>query len=84
MVSEVNIMVLDILEKYLVSRLKLSGQIAEFMPGFCSEEEEEVVDVLKQLADYDISAKAVRKIERKYYGFDIVYKHQLATQFCQW
>ena len=58
---------LDILEKYLVSRLKFIRQIAEFMPGFCSEEEEEIVDVLKQLADYDISAKTVWKSERKYY-----------------
>ena len=58
---------LDILEKYLVSRLKFIRQIAEFMPGFCSEEEEEIVDVLKQLADYDIGSKTARKIERKYY-----------------
>ena len=60
-------MVLDILEKYLVSRLKFIRQIAEFLPGFCSKEEEEILDVLKQLADYDISAEIVRKIERKYY-----------------
>ena len=54
---------LNILEKYLISRLKFIRQIAEFMPG----EEEEIVGVLKQLTDYDISAKTVRKIERKYY-----------------
>ena len=60
-------MVLDILEKYLVSRLKFIRQIAEFMPGFCSKEEEEILDVLKQLTDYNTSAKTVRKIERKYY-----------------
>ena len=79
-------MVLDILEKYLVSRLKFIRWITEFLPGFCSEEEEEILDVLKQLTGYDISAKTVRKIERKYYknGSDIVYKHQLVTQFCQW
>ena len=59
-------MVLDIWEKYLVSRLKFIRQIAEFMPGFGSEEEE-ILDVLKQLADYNITAKTVRKIERKYY-----------------
>ena len=47
MVSEVNIMVLDILEKYLVSRLKFIRQISEFLPGFCSEEEEGIMDVLK-------------------------------------
>ena len=52
---------LNILEKYLVSRLKFIRQIAEFMPGFCSEEEEEIVDVLKQFTDYDISAKIVKK-----------------------
>ena len=80
-----HIMALDILEKYLVSRLKFIMQIAEFMPGFCSEEDEEILDVLKQLADYDISAKTVRKIERNTTknGFDIVYKYQLMTQFCQ-
>ena len=72
---------LDILKKYFISRLKFIRHIAEFMPGFCSEEEEEIVDVLKQLADYDISAKTVRKIERRYYknGSDIVYTHQLMT-----
>ena len=63
MVSEVNIMMLDILEKYLVSRLKLMRQISEFLSGFCSKEEEEILDVLKQLTDYDISAETVRKIE---------------------
>ena len=67
MMSEANIMVLDILEKYLVFRLKFIRQIAEFLSGFCSKEEEEILDVLKQLADYDISAEIVRKIERKYY-----------------
>ena len=61
---EVNVMVLDILEKYLVSRLKFIRQIAEFMPGFCYKEEEEILDVLKQLTDYDISAETVRKIEK--------------------
>ena len=64
--SEVNIMVLDILGKYLVSRIKFIRQISEFLPGFCSKEEE-ILDVLKQLTDYDVSVKTVRKIERKYY-----------------
>ena len=58
---------LNILEKYLISRLKFIRKIAEFMPGFCSEEEEEIVDVLKHLTGYDISVETVRKIERKYY-----------------
>ena len=60
-------MVLHILEKYSVSRLKFIRQISEFMPGYCTEEEEETVELLTQLADYDISAQTVRKIERKYY-----------------
>ena len=60
-------MVLDILEKYLVSRLKFIRQLSKFLPGKFSEEEQEIVDVLKQLADYDISAQTVRKIERKYF-----------------
>ena len=60
-------MALDILEKYLVSRLKFIRQLSEFLPDKFSEEEQEILDVLKQLADYDISAKTVRKIERKYY-----------------
>ena len=85
MVSEANIMVLDILEEYLVSRLKFIRQIAEFLPKFCSEEEEEILDVLKQLTDYDTSAKTVRKIENTIKnGSDIVYNYQLVTQFCQW
>ena len=67
MVSEVNIMVLDILEKYLVSRLKFIRQLSEVFPEKFSEEEQEILDVLKQLADYNISAQTVRKIERKYY-----------------
>ena len=57
---------LNILDKHLISRLKFIRQIAEFMPRFCSKEEEEIVDVLKQLTNYDISAKTVRKIEIKY------------------
>ena len=65
--SEVNIMVLDILEKYLVSRLKFIRQLSEFFPQKFSKEEQEILDVLKQLVDYDISAQTVRKIERKYY-----------------
>ena len=40
-------------------------QISEFLPGFCSKEEEEILDLLKQLADYDISAQTLRKIEQK-------------------
>ena len=58
---------LHILEKYLVSRLKFIRQLAEFLPDKFSEEEQEILDVLKQLADYDISAQTVRKIERKYF-----------------
>ena len=61
MVSEVNIMVLGILEKYLVSRLKFIRQISEFLPEFCSEEEEEIRDVLKQLTDYDIIVLKIGK-----------------------
>ena len=49
-------MVLDILEKYLVSRLKFIRQLSEFLPDNFSEEEQKILDVLKQLADYDISA----------------------------
>ena len=59
-------MVLNILEKYLVSRLKFIRQISEFMPVYFTEEEE-IVELLKQLADYNIGAQTVRKIERKYY-----------------
>ena len=60
-------MVLDILEKYLVSRLKSIGQLSEFFPEKFSKEEQAILDVLKQLVDYDISAQTVRKIERKHY-----------------
>ena len=60
-------MVLDILEKYLVSRLKFIRQLSEFLPGKFSEGEREILDVLKQLTDYDISAQTLRKIERKYF-----------------
>ena len=53
-------MALHILKKFLVSRLKA------FAKQF-SEEEQEILDALKQLGDYDISAQTVRKIERKYF-----------------
>ena len=59
-------MVLDILEKYLVSWLKFIRQISKFMPGYLTEEEEEIVELLKQLADYNISAQTVWKIEITY------------------
>ena len=59
---------LSILERYLVSRLKFIRQIQEFLPDqFSKEEEEEITNLFKQLADYDLSAEIVRKIERKYY-----------------
>ena len=66
MVSEVNIMVLDILEKCLVSRLKFIRQLLEFLSDNFFKEEQEIKDVLKQLADYDISAQTVRKIENTF------------------
>ena len=53
-------MVLDILEKYLVSRLKFIRPLSEFFPGKFSKEEQEILDVLKQLTDYDISAQIVQ------------------------
>ena len=49
---------LNILEKYLISRLKFIRQIAEF------KEEEEIVDIHKQLTDYDISANTARKLKK--------------------
>ena len=61
------IIMLSILERYLVSRLKFLRKIQELLPGQYSEEEEEVINLFKQLADYDISAETVRKIEQKYY-----------------
>ena len=54
---------LSILETYLVSRLKFIRQIEEFLPGQFSKEEEEIINLLKQLTDYDISAETLRKIE---------------------
>ena len=65
MVSEVNIMLLHVLEKYLISILEFIKQISEFLPGQFSEEEEAIVNLLKQITDYDYSAQIVRKI-RKY------------------
>ena len=58
---------LSILKRYLVPRLKFIRQIQEFLPGHFSKEEEEIINLLKQLTDYDISAETVRKIEQKYY-----------------
>ena len=55
-----------ILEKYLISRLEFIRQIQDFLPDQFSREEE-TSDLLKQLVDYDFSAKTVRKIEQKYY-----------------
>ena len=39
-------------------------QVQELLPGQFSEEEEEVINLLRQLTDYDISAETVRKIEQ--------------------
>ena len=50
---------LSILERYLVSGFKFIRQIQEFLPGQFSEEEEEITNLLKQLADYDLSAEIV-------------------------
>ena len=58
---------LSILERYLISRLKFIRQIQEFLLGQFSEEEEEITDLLKQLADYDFSVEIIRKIEQQYY-----------------
>ena len=58
---------LHTLEKYLVSRLKFIRQLMELFPEKFSEEEQEIVDIIKQVTDYDISVQTVRKIERKYF-----------------
>ena len=58
---------LNILEQFLVKRLKLIRQLVEFLPDNFSEEEQEIAKVLKQLTDYDMSAQTVRKIKRKYF-----------------
>ena len=58
---------LSILERYLISRLKFIRQIQKFLPAQFSDEEEEITNLLKQLADYDFSAETIRKIEQKYY-----------------
>ena len=58
----------SLLERYLISRLEFIRQIQEFLPDqFSKKEEEEITNLLKQLADYDLSAQIVRKIEQKYY-----------------
>ena len=51
----------------------------EFLPGQFSKEEEEIINLLKQLTDYDFSTETVRKLEQKYYknGPDFVYIDQL-------
>ena len=58
---------LHILEKYLVSRLEFIRQISEFLPGQFSEEEEEIVNLLKQIADYKCSnsKENKKKIQQK-------------------
>ena len=38
-------------------------EVQEFLPGQFSKEEEEIINLLKQLADYDFSAETIRKIE---------------------
>ena len=58
-------MMLSILERYLVSRLKFIRQIQEFLPGQFSEEDEEIINLLKQLTM--ILVLKLRKIEQKYY-----------------
>ena len=54
---------LSIVERYLISRFRFIRQIQEFLPGQFSKEEEEIINLLKQLTDYDFSAETVRKIE---------------------
>ena len=68
------------MEQFLIKRLKLTRQLAEFLPDNFSKEEQEIVEILKQLADYNISAQTIRKIENTLKtGSDIVYTHQLMT-----
>ena len=53
--------------KILGLQTQFIRQLSEFFPEKFSEREQQILDVPKQLADYNISAQTVRKIERKYY-----------------
>ena len=66
MVSEVKEPIANILEKYIVFQLKFIMQILEFLPQDFDDEEENIAEILKQFADYDISAQTLRKIQQKY------------------
>ena len=64
--SEVNITCLyNNWRNYLFQDLNLLDKFG-VLPGYLNEDEKEIVEILKQLADYDINAETVRKIERKY------------------
>ena len=66
MVSELKEPIANILEKSIVFELKFVRQILDLLPQDFDEEEENITEILKQFADYDISAQPLRKIQQKY------------------
>ena len=66
MVSELKEPIANILEKCIVFQLKFIRQIFDFLPQDFDEEEENIAEIVKQLADYDISAQTLRKIQPKH------------------
>ena len=64
--SELKEPIADIVEKYIVLQLKFIRQILDFLPQDFDKEEERIAEILNQFADYDISAKTLRKIQQKY------------------
>ena len=65
MVSDKKEPMLYILEKSLVFKLKLIRQILDFFQADFDGKEEEMVELLKQVTDYNFSVQTIRKLQRK-------------------
>ena len=66
MLSEVKEPVEKLLERSLVFKLQLIRQILEFFQADFVEKNDEIQDLLKQLANYNFCAQTVRRLQRKY------------------
>ena len=56
----------DKLEQLLVSKLDFIKKIQGFLPDSHSEEEREIINLLKQCSYYNFVAQILRKLQRKY------------------
>ena len=56
----------DKLVEFLIFKLDFIRKISDFLPDSLSDQEQEILNLLKQHSDYDFAAQIVRKIQRKY------------------